>query len=247
MNSNPYLTSIVTASVAFAAAVVAQIISHWLTKKRENIKYNKEVYQKLYAPILFELYVYLDVKTAYTRVHDIKPGIEVSVIKENILKHINVNLMYGTPQIISAFHNVKYYDYHEDLCVGNLQSIAEIELFWCMLDQLYRLNEKTKLFDPINKNTLVKYKFHYILWAIISKLRGEDAYYILTYKHNLHFDKSIGELYKSLNKDFTRFRLGHQDKQFLRRSLEKTIIKLTNGSGEFSPHGKTYLERSKNT
>ncbi|MFD0694977.1 hypothetical protein ACFQZT_12795 [Paenibacillus sp. GCM10027628] len=247
MNSNPYTSAIITASTAFIAAVIAQIISHWLTKKRENHKYNKEVYQKLYAPILFELYVYLDVRTAFRRVHDIKPGIEISEIKENILNHINTNLMYATPQIISAFHNVKYYDYHEDLRVGNLQVIAEIELFWCMLDQLFRLNEKTKLFDRNNKDTLVKYNFHYILWTVISILRGEDAFDILSYKHVLKFHKPIGKLYKGLKKDFTRFRLGKKDKQFLRKSLEKVIIKLTNGSGEFSPHGKTYLERSKNT
>ncbi|NOU99322.1 hypothetical protein [Paenibacillus planticolens] len=175
MNSIPYMTSIITASVAFTAAVVAQIISHWFTKKRENIKYNKEVYQKMYAPILFDLYVYLDVETVFRRSHDIKNGIDVSVIKEKILKHITDNLMYGTPQVISAFHNVRYFDYHEDW-KGNMQRTSEIELFWCILDQLAGLNEKTKIFDSMNKKILLKYNFHFILWTIISSLRGEDAY-----------------------------------------------------------------------
>lgn len=245
MNSNPYSASIITASATFVAAVIAQIISHWLTRKRENHKYHKELYQKLYAPILFELYVYFDIRTAFRRSHDIKDGLEASVIKNNIIKHISDNLMYGTPQVISAFHKVRYLDYHEDF-KGNRQSIAEIELFWKTLDQLARLNKKTKLFDSFNKNTLLKYNLYYLLWAIISELRGEDAYSILSYKHNLKIDKALFKVYKHLRTVFTKYNSMQKDIQFLRHSLEKVIIKLTNGSGEFSPHGKSFLEKSEN-
>ncbi|NQX66667.1 hypothetical protein HQN90_11065 [Paenibacillus alba] len=247
MNSNPYIAAIITASAAFVAAVAAQMLSHWLTKKRENHKYNKEVYQKLYAPILFELYVFFDVRTAFRRAHDIKGDVDVNEIKSKIVKHIAANQMYSSPRIISALHRVRHFDYHEDLQVGNLQNIAEIELLWCMLDQLVNLNETTNLFDRENKDILMKYSFHYILWTIISILRGEDAYEILSYKHSLNIDTAIEKFYKGLKKDFKRYRLGQQDKQFLKQSLEEVISRLTNGSGEFSPHGKTYLERSKNT
>ncbi|MCR8633916.1 hypothetical protein [Paenibacillus radicis (ex Xue et al. 2023)] len=244
MNSNPYIAAIITASAAFIAAVIAQIISHWLTKRRENHKYYKEVYQKLYAPILFELYIYIDVRTAFRRSNDIKVGIDVDQVKQKIFTHISENLMFATPQVISALHNVRFYDYHLDLR-GNKQIIYEIVLFWHMLDQLLKLNTNTKLFDSSNKKTLTNYSFHYLLWSSISELRGEDAYTILSYKHNLKIEKLTKRLYNNLKNILRKYYSGEKGIHVLKDAVEEVVTKLTNGSGEFSPHAKTYLERSK--
>lgn len=72
------------ASIGASAALTAQIVSHWLTKRREKEKNVREIYQKLYAPVILDVISYFDIATNFRKMHDIKDNVSEQTIQENI-------------------------------------------------------------------------------------------------------------------------------------------------------------------
>ena len=83
--------AIFSAIVAFLAAMVAQWISHRLTIKRENQKYNNEVIQEYILPRLNDVMLYIDTETHFRKGHDV----EVEVKPEEIIKNIEYKVKYA--------------------------------------------------------------------------------------------------------------------------------------------------------
>jgi hypothetical protein len=159
----PLVSVIIGAFIGAMAAILAQLVSHYFTKRRESDKYNKEIYQKLYAPILLDIYAFYDIKTNFRRGHDINDWINEDDIRNKIITHIGTNLMYAEPVLISAFHEVKKYEYYEDFS-GFYYLVKDYDLLLIVLETLEKLSIKNKLFNKEISQTINRYKIKYLLW-----------------------------------------------------------------------------------
>lgn len=156
--------ALITASAAFIAGILAQILSHGFTIKRENDKYRREIYQNLYAPILLDVYMYFDLKTFFKKNPTI-PDLNEKKLMDDILNHIEKNIKYASPELISIYQSVKKYEIlHDNL--GSKDINVGLLLF-IYLNDLYKINQKTKLFTSGIKRKLVQNQVYYGLWALI--------------------------------------------------------------------------------
>lgn len=237
MSNIPIFPSIITASAGFIAAVIAQFISHQLTKKREMNKSNKEIYQKLYSSIIYDIYKYLDARTLFRRSMEIKSGINIHEIQKNIEENVHNNLMFANPQIISAYHSRREYEYRTDFS-SYQEELSSVKLYWVLLNELYNLHKKTELFDKPNTDKLIYYCSIFLIWIIISEIAGENQYNVISYKHAFEKEKINEKYYRMLRKDYKK----SDTRDKLISVAEQYIKVITNGTGEIGPHGKSYLE-----
>ncbi|MGK9430824.1 hypothetical protein ACSSTO_13215 [Bacillus atrophaeus] len=113
------LKTIITIFAGFGAASTAQIISHLFSRKREDIKYQKECLQNLYSPVIFKIHSYLFGEFKKTSTIE-KQNIEFynEKYKEHsdnperifaiILETVGSNLQYAKPEIIMDYHDLVY-------------------------------------------------------------------------------------------------------------------------------------------
>ncbi|MEW4210693.1 hypothetical protein Q0O85_19330 [Priestia megaterium] len=148
---------------AFFGACFAQFFSHLLTLRREKEKEFRTNYQKLFAPILLKLYFYLDVATEHSKGHDLKDDAKEEKILKEITEHVGKNLMYASPKIINAYHDVKKYDIYEDF-KGDAVEEASLKLIEDLLSEL----TKHKGFDNNTEKTIRTYRTLYLIWRIMS-------------------------------------------------------------------------------
>ncbi|GIN91895.1 hypothetical protein J22TS1_29460 [Siminovitchia terrae] len=170
---------------AFFGACFAQFFSHRLTLKREKEKDFRINYQKLFAPILLKLYFYLDVATAFRKGHDITEDANEEAILKGIIDHVGQNLMYASPRIITAYHDVKKYDVYEDF-KGKAVEEASLKL---IEDLLFELT-KHKGFDKNTEKTIRTYRTLYLIWRILSIRHSYNtAVEIMQWKHYFDYRK----------------------------------------------------------
>ena len=126
-------TAILTASAALSGALIAQVISHFLAMSRENSKYDREIYQCLFSPIIPEVLSYFDfIVQPYGG--NKKDTINGEDIKKEVINHISKSLKYATPSVILKFDTVRKYKYFDDLS-GEHQQLEELELFFVILEE----------------------------------------------------------------------------------------------------------------
>lgn len=157
-----FASAILTASAAFSGALIAQVISHFLSMRRENSKYDREIYQCLFSPIIPEVLSYFDfIVQPYGG--NKKETIKGEDIKKEVINHISNSLKYATPSIILKFDEVRKYKYFDDLS-GEHQPLKEMELFFVILEEYYKLVRKNKILDKTNLNGIIHYQVYYLLW-----------------------------------------------------------------------------------
>jgi len=204
-----YRPAVITASAtllgAFFGAIVAQYFSHRMTIRREGQKYYKEIYQKLYAPILFDVYAYIDIYTHFRRGHDINHDVNEDEIYKKILRHIESNLMYATPKIISNFHAVKQYDYQDDLSGFNYR-ITELELLEQFLLELRNIARKSNSLDDKGLGQIDRNLIYLRVWAIFTDFFGDSnsAANALSYKFYYSRRKLTHRTYRKIKAYFKR-------------------------------------------
>ncbi len=167
MGDEPILPAILAAS-AFAGAAGAQLVAHTLTERREERRYVREAYQNLFAPVLLDIFRYLD------NVTDIQErqasGAEQSRRQSftRIATQIEHNLMYAGPRIISAIHEVRRHQTWDEtgfeLDVGRMRLLADT------LDELHELTRRSRIFMPKLARQLSQYRVLCILLLIATRL-----------------------------------------------------------------------------
>jgi hypothetical protein len=180
-------TVVITASAtligAFIGAAVAQYISHRLSLKREREKYYKETFQKLFSPIIFEIFSYIDIKTAFRRENDIKRGVNEEVLKQRIDNHISSNIMFATPVLISHYYNIKRHEFLDDMS-GFYAEVLDLEFTALFLKEASRVLKKAGLSKTQIKKQLQQYMFDYSLWSVYTQIFSdkEVATWIMSLK-----------------------------------------------------------------
>jgi hypothetical protein len=76
------------------------VISHSFSVCREEKKEQRTIYQNLFAPIIPEVFIYIDSKT-YFHGGSKKENVNEEEFKTHILEHISKNLKYASPTILN--------------------------------------------------------------------------------------------------------------------------------------------------
>lgn len=200
-----YTPAIITASVALIAAILAQVLSHYLNIRRENINAAKSNYQELIAPILLEVFAYIDIETNYRKGHDV----EGEVDKDKLISHIENNIKYGSSNLINALEETKKHQYYFD-GRGLDADIQHYYLFFFFLDDLLELHRKSKnkILNKNLKERVIYYQLMYGLWfSIANSLASvEDATLVIKHKWTFKNEKikkrHLKELKESFNKNW---------------------------------------------
>ncbi|RAW19275.1 hypothetical protein DC345_00355 [Paenibacillus taichungensis] len=214
--------TLIGATIGASAALTAQIVSHWFTRRRENEKYIREIYQKLYAPIIMDIFAYFDIKTNYRRGHDIKDDVNEDEIKNKIIDNIGNNLMYANPRILNYYYSTKKNDYYEDFSDG-LSHLSELNLFLVILDELTQHARKMKLFDSTFKKEIIKYKVLYLLWTASLNYYNNSNLAFQFMSHNFYFDKNYSKqkVYKRMNNLLYRTRFKDKLHRLFKRNTKR--------------------------
>ncbi|MBW7476685.1 hypothetical protein K0T92_18360 [Paenibacillus oenotherae] len=167
------ITSIATLIGAFIGASVAQYVSHKLSLSREREKYNKEVFQKLFSPIIFEVFGYFDVANAFRKGHDIKLHIDEKEILNKIYVHIAENMRYATPILIGEYYNIKRHEYEDDQS-GYYSDVRGMQFISLFLQEARSVIKKAKLSKISVIRQINRYMFNYYLWSGLIR-HYEDA------------------------------------------------------------------------
>lgn len=211
-----YKPALITSSTAilgaFIGAIVAQYLSHRLTLKRERIKHLSEIYYKLFSPIVFEIYSYIDIRTHFRRGHDINPDVSEELIYSQIFDHMESNLMYASPKLKKAFHEVKKSKYSFDGS-GFMTQLNELIFLLTILEDLYSLESDLKIYDEENINGLINNKIYLIIWALLLYISSEEsqALEVVKYKWLLDDAKLNEKNYKVIKKHYG-FRILNEQK-----------------------------------
>jgi hypothetical protein len=127
-------TTVLTIAGSFGAASTAQIISHLLTQRREEKKYNKECFQKLYSPIIFKINDYLFCEGLNTSFKDKSLAFDTEKLFNEISDKIGENLMYANTELILEYEELQSFstydiDQDEDKELVMLQRIRMCGVF----------------------------------------------------------------------------------------------------------------------
>ena len=195
------ITATATLTGAFLGATFAQLISHLLSNKRENLKNYKEVYQKLFAPVLIDIYSYLDICTHNRRTDDLKFDIDEDVILKKIICHIGNNLMFASPNIISNYNKVRISEFEEDFS-GFIFKVNELNLIEIFLLDLYNCGDEVGFLNKDTKKQLIKYILYYKLWSFFTCFFCDfkKSSSLLRYKYYFYDRKLNYKNYKRIEK-----------------------------------------------
>lgn len=222
---------LIAACIGAMAALTAQIVSHFFAQKRENEKNVREIYQKLFAPIILDVIAYFDIATHFRKGHDIKENVDEKTVLSKINRHIENNLMYASPNLIKKFHSVKKNEYLEDFSDG-LSKEKDLELCLAIIEELYEHTKKMKLFDREFKIELENYKVLYLIWIASLNWFSNWKYSInlMSYSFFMDRNKMRNVTYKKMYNSFYK------------KTIKDTLIKFGNKilfrKTEYKPYSK---------
>ncbi len=237
MDLSAITPALITASVAILVGVLNQL---WTTR-RELQKYDREVYQKLFAPILLNTYLWIDIhmdtEDKYSYDHH-----EIDDIKMQIINHIGNNIAYASSKLTMSYQKVnpkaKYFWYRD----SDTPRRSEIELVQDFLNDFHKLIAKSRLdrlrgkisvLDRVGIKELEKFRVLYLTWYIASSVgsptigsaggsvRGkmfmeELGYYNIFRPHN---EKIYYKTIRALWNDMRRVGLKNRVRKLFRRKM----------------------------
>jgi hypothetical protein len=225
--------AIIAGSLALVGVFVTQIVSfinqiviHRLTLARENQKYFNEVYQKLFAPIIPELFLIADIISHYRKRHDISEEEEAKLI-EKVVKHIESNLIHASPVVVSA-----YYGTYNVL--GNERGGTPPGLIYLLLafiNEYAQIIRRSTIYERSEKleqlRIIVRYRVIFLLWAAFGDIyadadaAGEPLVYSFMFDRRVYTEKGYRKIEK-LRK--SKYAIG-QVEENVKKILRVAIIK----------------------
>ena len=174
--------AIIAAAVALVVGLLGQVVSvanqiltHRLTQRRETEKYYNEVYQKLFAPVISDVFLYIDMVTNYRRRHDTTEEQEIEV-KDRAIGYIQQNLVYGSPKLLSAYHQIHSHAITDQS--GMNPSTPELHLLYEFVQEYERVIKRSSIFSAPNEaEQLAPVYLRLILYLLYINNLGELAIY----------------------------------------------------------------------
>lgn len=170
--------ALITATVAILVGVLNQL---WTTR-RELQKYDREVYQKLYAPIFLSTYLWVDIHVTSVEKYNFDDN-EIDNIKIQIIDHIGNNIAYSSSRLSLSFQKVnpqaKYF-WYKDSDTPRRNELALILDFLNDFHQLVakswfdKLRGKISVLDRAGIKELERFQTLYLTWYLASLVGGSS-------------------------------------------------------------------------
>lgn len=170
--------ALVTAGAAFLGAVLAQVLSHLFALRRENRQHLREAYQKLYAPVISDVFLFLEARTHYRPAHDILPG-SVEKLLARILSHVGASLTFGSPRLVALYHGVNRYDVIDDDMTGYGKDIAVVTFLFAFVDEYAQVMRKLKAASKAELQAIDRKRDLYHIWKISTELHLSERSEVL--------------------------------------------------------------------
>ena len=185
---------ILTGLLAFAGAVFGQLFHHFFAAKRDKKKYKMEAYQKLYAPILLNILLYIKIKTIHIS-HDANQNEDPEKMISEVIEHIGKNLGYAEPIVITLYNNILTRKYFDDISEF-YHDVEKLELLAYFLIDTINLFGSYELFVEKIKNEIGYVIVKYLIWIIFSIAVGDvnlgaELASLSYYLDNIKYRKSL--------------------------------------------------------
>jgi hypothetical protein len=214
MSDPAVLTAIIAASVALtvgvlaqAVAILNQFLAHRLSQRREVEKYYNEVYQKLFAPIVSDAFLYIDMVSNYRRRHDTSLEQEIEV-KDRVIGFFKDKLILTSPSLLSSYHDISQYRIADDR--GANPSPAELKFMHDLLMEYARSIKNTSLFNDksLSRHLSPVYR-RAILYLLLS---FEEFNRIVGYSWQFDRTEYTENTYKSIEKTINDHKKSGEDR-----------------------------------
>ncbi|WP_345240933.1 hypothetical protein [Pontibacillus salipaludis] len=165
-----YIPAIITASVAFLAAVIAQFISYFLSEKRSRRNEYFDKYERFVAPYVNEVLIFYKTETNYDHLSDVITDLDIN----NLVMNINENKKYSNTRLLECFFEIEENKYFSDYRGDTENRLLVKMLFW-YLD--YSNNIMKKLPQGKGINMTLQIREHQKLFGIWYMLMELDVPY----------------------------------------------------------------------
>lgn len=154
MTETAIIAAIIAAGAALSVSILNNIItlsntiiSQRLAQRREVQKYYDEVYKELFAPIISDIFLYIDMASIPMGAPSIEQQIEV---KDRSIDFIKGKLVYASPRLMSAYHKIKSSAISDER--GGNPTDAEIGFLHDFIEEYIDVIAKTSIYA--NKNSV---------------------------------------------------------------------------------------------
>ncbi|WP_416434088.1 hypothetical protein [Priestia megaterium] len=162
---------------AFVGAIVAQLLSHWYSLKREKRKEAKEIYQNFIYPNLTDVILLHKTETDFRKGHDV----ENFVNRELLMENISANIGYGDENLITAILKYRSANTFFD-GQGHQKDAKTLNVLFWFLDYSIAILKKIKIDREELMEELKLSQKYYGIWCILTEIYGfEDAIQILSW------------------------------------------------------------------
>ena len=180
-----YIPAIITASVALITAIGAQFLNNWLTYKRENKKYLKEVYEKFISEYFIDVLRYPRVITRIISENEIKKELNLSEVIDAMFQKVH----YGDKHLQSLNLEYKTIKYSEEPLEG-IEEVLQFKICYYFLQYSNEIFKKIGFKLEYNVEvqliqTIKEYAFLYICSTLQSY---EEAKNKLIGMNRLHWN-----------------------------------------------------------
>ncbi|HEX8451469.1 MAG TPA: hypothetical protein VF647_05185 [Longimicrobium sp.] len=169
---SPVTIALITAGAAFSAAVLAQLLAHVFTVRRERRADARAVYQKLYAPIIFEVFLYLDANRAYDA-QDVVSG-SAERLLERIDVHVADHLSVASPRLIEAYYQTRRHRFLDDDMRGYGQEIALRRFLTVLVEEFLSTARRIGFLGSDQRRQVERTAMIFTIWETASRVYGDD-------------------------------------------------------------------------
>ena len=182
------LQSINESEALILATFIASIFSAWgviytqrsthkQTIRRDEKIYYRDAYQKLYNPIISDVYYFLEVsakKAEKEYPYHIEDG-DTELIFNKIISHIDQEIIYATSELISARYRLKQARIRNIYDRERRNNLSKIYLLFVFMNDLSDAVDRSGIFNKSSKQGLEKFRFLYAVWYLMTSLGGYNA------------------------------------------------------------------------
>ncbi len=189
--SVPEIAILISAITALIVSLIAQILTHYFSIRREVQKYTNEIYQNFISSILVELFLFYDTRTAFRRGHDIQLDDEVKNYKK-IVKSIEENRKYiGINTLFLNYQMITFMNFDES---GFLTFVRQLSVFKSVIDDSYKIIKQFSKFDIRGGKKQIyiskKYVLLYDIWMNYTIFSGNFIFASMAMGLDFYFDEN---------------------------------------------------------
>lgn len=163
-----YSNATIAMFVTIIAALLAQIAAHLFTLWREHIKNRKEIYQNLYAPIITDVFAYINSEVIFYGGNK-KENINTEQFKGKVIKHLESNSKYASRNLIESLNEISKYKYLDDL-TGFMKEHKELILLHTFINEYRKFVIALKVASKDYLNEIIEVQMGYLLWICVGQL-----------------------------------------------------------------------------